>query len=194
MQRLKIVRDDNAESPRETYTNLGLMVCWKRGYRFGDEQPKSDPSDWLTEYTAENPQAVILPLYVYEHGGVRMRCGAFADPWDSGPVGYIVAGSEAFKDVGLDASTEADRAKMAEILTSEVETYDAYLTGDVWGFVVEEIRTCDLGHEHAEVVDSCWGFINLKDDAKEAIGEHLPEELRGEVLDKAWDNRGEPGL
>lgn len=40
---------------------------------------------------------------------------------------------------------------MAEkYLKSEVETYDQYLTGDVYGYVIED--------KEGEELDSCWGF------------------------------------
>ena len=41
------------------------------------------------------PYAVWLPLWLYDHSGITMSCGArtgqFADQWDSGQVGWIVA-------------------------------------------------------------------------------------------------------
>jgi hypothetical protein len=47
--------------------------------------------------------------------------------------------------------------KVIKCLEQEVETYDQYLTGDVYGFVVYD--------EDGQEVDSCWGFFG--DDIKE---------------------------
>lgn len=48
-------------------------------------------------------------------------------------------------------------------MVAEVETYDQYLTGDVYGYVIES--------EDGTVDDSCWGFFGLDHcigEAKEA--------------------------
>jgi hypothetical protein len=47
--------------------------------------------------------------------------------------------------------TKARLAKVEECLRGEVKTYDDYLTGNVWGFIVED--------EDGNHVDSCWGFV-----------------------------------
>ena len=36
-------------------------------------------------------------------------------------------------------------------MEQEVKTYDQYLTGDVWGYIIED--------DSGEVLDSCWGFF-----------------------------------
>jgi len=79
-----------------------------------------------------------------------MRATAFSCPWDSGQVGFIYV---SILDAGRewsDLEGEALRERAGECLRSEVETYDQYLTGDVYGVVVE-----DANGEH---LDSCWGF------------------------------------
>ena len=42
-----------------------------------------------------------------------------------------------------------------QYLQSEVRVYDKYLTGDVYGYVVE--------NEAGETVESCWGFFGEED-------------------------------
>jgi hypothetical protein len=187
-QVLKIKRDDDASSPRE-YDNLGHMVCWHRRYKLGDEKPSEQPADWIEAYTAENPDAAILPLYLYDHGGISISCGAFSCPWDSGQLGWVVVDADRIRhEYSCTEITAEIRERVIEVLKSEVECYDAYLRGDVWGYVIEEATTCDHGDTHYDHVDSCWGFIGTEG-TKEAIGEHLPPELQGEVLDKAWSDR-----
>lgn len=44
-------------------------------------------------------------------------------------------------------------------LKLEVETYDEYLRGKCYGYVLSKVLTCDHGHEHEEELDSCWGFL-----------------------------------
>ena len=57
-----------------------------------------------------------------------------------------------------------------KVLQGEVETYDQYLTGDIYGYKVMKVVTCELGHEHEEEVDSCWGFYGQEECMKEAEG------------------------
>lgn len=44
--RIKIMRDDNPESPRE-WGNLGTMACWHNRYKLGDEQPENNAQEYL---------------------------------------------------------------------------------------------------------------------------------------------------
>ena len=60
-----------------------------------------------------------------------------------------------------------ERAKAC--LQSEVEVYDQYLTGEVYGFRV-------LGEDDTEV-DSCWGFFG-SDPMTNGIFEHLSEQAK----------------
>jgi len=62
---------------------------------------------------------------------------------------------------------EMEAEVIEKYLNSEVETYDQYLTGDVWGYTIYEIETCDKGHEHENEVDSCWGFFGHDECEKE---------------------------
>ena len=44
-------------------------------------------------------------------------------------------------------------------MQGEVEEYDMYLTGEVYGVITEEYNSKD---EDWEEKDSCWGFFNDK--------------------------------
>jgi hypothetical protein len=149
---LEIYQDDCPESPREFWDNLGTMVCWHRRYNLGDKQ--ADP-----EEAAEMVKgAVCLPLYLYDHSGITMRCAPFSCPWDSGQVGWIFVSKERIRqEFGKCGKSEIEKAK--EILRGEVETYDLYLTGDVYFFRLVKPATCaTCGHTEPEVLDSCGGF------------------------------------
>jgi hypothetical protein len=110
---------------------------------------------------ALDKRVIMLPLYVYEHGGVAMSTGAYSDPWDSGQVGWVYVTKE---DVREEYGKQRISAKLREavegVLKSEVETYAQYLEGAVYGYVVED--------EEGEHIDSCWGFYG---DTKYAEGE-----------------------
>lgn len=116
---------------------------------------------------------VVLPLWLLDHSGLAMRTSTFfGDPgnWDSGVVGFIFDTPRTREMCG----TPLDRIQ--EVLQGEVEAYDMYLQGDVWGYQVED--------PSGEEVDACWGYLgfdNCKQDAR-AVAEGLPAPLREEDL------------
>ena len=141
MLTLKIEQDIEPINPRD-WDNLGTMVCWHRNYNLGDQQPDCAPSEF------EFPKGCIkLPLFLYDHSGITMNTTGFTCPWDSGQVGWIFVTRDRMNE---EFGTNWDEKRAIEILQGEVETYDQYLTGDVWGYIVED----ELGN----TVDSCWDF------------------------------------
>lgn len=170
--RLQIMPDEMADSPRDD-CNMGHIVGWHRNYKLGDEQPSEDPIEWLLEYERENPDAVMLPVYMYEHGGVALSTGAFSCPWDSGQVGYIVSPPEKWEGLKV--------AQVIKNLTAEVATYGDYLNGAVWCYITERyvpsIVEGDPGTWDHE--DSCGGFYAIEDMKEYMDDEYLPllEEL-----------------
>ena len=106
---------------------------------------------------------IILPLYLYDHSGLSISTGSFSCPWDSGQVGFIYVsralaaeeyGAKTFPELRYKDDEVHEFQSLDELaeyyLTGEVETYDQYLRGDVYGFV--------LRGEDGEEEDSCWGF------------------------------------
>lgn len=96
---------------------------------------------------------VMLPLGLYDHSGISMYVGSqshWSDPggWDSGQVGWIYCTVKKAKEEWAGADFH-ERA--IEYLKGEVETYNQYLTGDVYGYVVEDAD--------GEQLDACWGFF-----------------------------------
>jgi hypothetical protein len=178
--KLKIATDDTAQDPREAHDHLGRMVCWHRRHKLGDEQPREEPDT----YRAQLPEgSIVIDLYLYDHSGLRMRTSAFDCRWDSGLVGFIYATPEVIaKEFGAyDTMTDDLRDKVVTVLESEVVTYDAFLSGNVWGFVLE--------NADGDTLDSCWGFYG---DDKDGIACHLPEDAK-ELLEDAWRTRGPLG-
>ena len=92
------------------------------------------------------PYLVSLPLWLYDHGGITIGCGdlvyPYDDRWDSGLVGWIVYARQA--DDGEDW-----REKAFARMRAEVEEYDHYLTGEVYGFTL---------YENGEETDTIWSY------------------------------------
>jgi len=165
--------------------------------------------------TLLEPYAVIVPLWLYDHGGITISCGSrqypYNDRWDSGCVGYAVALKEkimketvgyvldengekireeykhenapstwGYKTVPLTEDTWKARAE--EIINGEVELYDQYLRGDVYGF---KISVADEPEEDEEPdwmeEDSCWGFYGdniLENGITDEVGYGLSDAIK----------------
>lgn len=102
---------------------------------------------------------VILPLYLYDHGGITMNTSGFSCPWDSGQVGYIYATPAKVLEEWGDGEDAKDKAK--QCLEGEVKVYDQFLRGDVYGYRIEDEEGNDL--------DSCWGFYGMDDVKEQAL-------------------------
>ena len=174
---IEIYPDQSPDSPRE-WDNLGTMVCFHKRYDLGDkhdyDENNYDSWDELKEDIIKQENVhTILHLYLYDHSGITMNTTGFSCRWDSGQVGWIFVSKDKVKKDGIDES------KIEQYLNGEVETYDQYLTGDVWGYRVYEVETCSLGHEHKVLVDSCWGFFGEEYAEKEgrSLLEHYEKDL-----------------
>lgn len=155
--------DESPESPR-SWDNLGTMVCFHRRYGLGDEHEyrHQDYNGWdeMKEAIIKNEKVgVILPLYLYDHSGITMNTTGFSCGWDSGQVGFIFISKEKIrKEYGIKRITKEWIEKIEGYLKGEVETYDQYLRGDIFGYRVYKVTECSLGCEHEEELDSCWGY------------------------------------
>lgn len=170
---LQVVPDDSADDPRD-WDNLSTMVCFHGRYDLGDKHnyDHNDYSGWEEMKSAiiknEKP-VVILPLYLYDHSGITISTSPFSCPWDSGQIGFVfVTREKAKKEFRQKRITKKIIEESLRIMQAEVETYDQYLTGDVYGYKVYEISTCDQGHEHKEMVDSCYGYYGEAECMEEA--------------------------
>jgi hypothetical protein len=79
-----------------------------------------------------------------------MNTTGFSCHWDSGKVGVIFVSKEKVrKEYGWKVITAKRTEQILKYLQGEVETFDQYLRGDVYGF-----RKIVDGEE----IESCWGF------------------------------------
>lgn len=136
---------------------------------------------------------VRLPLYLYDHSGITMSTGSFSCPWDSGQVGFIYCTLERARlnwtrpDATWETLIPWDEGKeitmreaAVKVLEGEVETYDQYLTGNVYGYVAKGYGGGDDGDR--EDIASCWGFF--PDSGKWGIPAHAIDEAKAEI--DAW--------
>jgi hypothetical protein len=152
-----VVPDSDPQNPRTDCDNFGVLVTQHRRYDWTDDGaalPKNnDFRDWddVEKYLRkERGAALILPVYLYDHSGVTISTKPFSCRWDSCRVGCIYATREQIlKTYSLKRLTKAALKKAEALLQGEVETFDQYLTGQVYGIVE---------YHNGVETDSCWGF------------------------------------
>jgi hypothetical protein len=153
--------------------------------------------------------AVILPLYLCDHSGITMRTtsdqfrACDGAGWDWGqvvrigcnayiPIGWIYITMEKAIENWGDWRTYVDGEalerplersdwlkKVRAGLVAEVETYDQYLTGNIWGFVVHG-PPCESCGGEGEVTDSCWGFYG-DDPYENGMFDHIDADSVAEI-------------
>ena len=172
---IEVIQENDPQSPRE-WDNLGKMICFHGRYDLGDKHDyrSNDYSGWeeqRKDIEKKENVCVMLPLYLYDHSGITMNTTGFSCRWDSGQVGWIVVSKEQVrKEYGVKRINKKLIEKVTNILENEVKIYDQYLTGDVYGYRISKITECELGHEHKEEVDSCWGFYGEDECMTESEG------------------------
>lgn len=164
---IEIHSDDTGGRTLDEEIPEGVHVwTWHRRYTIGETPPA-----WATEamHAGELERAIrrehgrhvkILPLYMYDHGGVRLSTGPFSCPWDSGQVGVI----------WTEGDTSSPRARYysgVRLLRGVVENLDAVISGDVYGWIVRD--------PEGDNVESVWGYV-------------CPRGDRAYMIDDARDN------
>ena len=163
---INVYYDNDPISPRE-WDNLGIMVCWHTRYILGDMQPNISPIDYMDDIQAD--EYIILPLFLYDHGGICMNCRGFYDIWDSSQVGYIyVSKADIRKEYNWKYLTKKRLDRIQSYLETEVQIYSYYLTGLVYWY--------EIVNPEGESLESCGGFYGndhewsgLLNDAKMVI-------------------------
>jgi hypothetical protein len=132
-----------------------------------------DSDDWQDVYKAlrETDLVLIKQINLYDHGGITVSTSngyPYNDRWDAGCVGFIyVTKKTILKECG-GITEENWKERADEYLEGEMETYDQYCRGEVYGFRLIKMtikqETCphcgEVISEYEEETeeDSCWGF------------------------------------
>jgi hypothetical protein len=182
---IEIVADDDPPNPREDYENLGTMICRYRDLVLGDDLPnrlKERFKTWdIDEIAAfkrwkniNQKYLVVLPVYLFNHTVITISIKPFYCPWDSGQVGWIYAPHNEIKRYfGVEELTPELIEQSRQILIQEVKTYDDYLMGNVWGYLIKNKKN--------EVIDNCfgfWGYEGLEEcqsQARQSVDAHAKQ-------------------
>lgn len=164
--------ETGASNPRE-WDNLGHLFSFHRRYSIGDKHNYNSSDfasfeDWRKQLEEDYNVIAILPVYLCDHSGLLISTTPFACRWDSGQIGWIFTTPEKIKEIG------AQPDKALQYLEDEIKIFNQFLTGEVYGYLVEKIETCNLGHEHPEELGRCTGYYSIEE-AKEEAEQYIPE-------------------
>ncbi len=169
---IEIIRDEFPVNPRTDYEQYSEMVCFHSRYNIGDEHDYN-PEE-LEEYLQSEEIEAYLPIYLYDHSSITISTTPFSCRWDSGQIGYIFITKNKYKETG-------STCKAIDILKGEVDTYDNYLTGEVYGY--------EITHKDSSFEDSCWGFYGdpesyLIQETKSIVDDHSKKTPMQHLLER----------
>ena len=166
--------DPQHANPREM-DNVTTFVCWHPDYILGDFQIRNPEGRGAVETIFETETGRtsfesmyvlhryltlmygakrITPLYLYDHSGISIRAGSpspfDSGGWDTTMVGFAFCTEERINVCCGEGDEYRTDEWIDKAIQGDVEEYDKYLTGQVYGFVVDE----DGPDE-----ESCWGFL-----------------------------------
>lgn len=128
----------------ETFDNEKLEDYWRRTA----DITKAQNDAWLKECQAHGT-ILFLRFIDYGSSGCKLRITGEFDDCN----GVIFCSNEHAKEEALPDA--------AATLSAEIEEYDKYLQGDVWGFELRDIA-------YPEINEACWGFFGMDECIEEA--------------------------
>lgn len=206
---LSVERDEIPSNPIDDEENVHL-TCWHRRYNLGHNHSYESPWQFITELARENNVAVdedndtisnvvnrlkekvlILPLWMYEHSGISISCAAsfdqkpgypYNDPWDAGAVGFAwITKKEAIEQVGYSEDEWIEKASL--LIQGVVETYNAYLNGDIYGYVLYE-KEPDGSIKELDSVGGFYGSDVFENGMTDSVGEGLREAIKANEVEE----------
>ncbi len=166
-----ISNDDNPFNPREDDDEIITFHIAHRNYSFGDKNYKDIESINKANREAHRIGDIVLPLYMYEHGGITISLTPFSCPWDSGQLGFVQVSRKAMiENWGKKNFTPKLKKKALEVAESTVKYFDDYLTGNVHRYDICPIDE-DGEYDTDDSIESCGNYIGDKQYCiDEAIG------------------------
>jgi hypothetical protein len=142
---IRIVFDENQESPRTSMDNLGTIAeIPNHSYKLGDEILDIDS----VRKILDSDEYIALPVYAYIHSGISLNTIGFSCPFDSGMCGVIYVSKDAVRNEYGELEDIVTKT-VKNVLQGEVDTFSKYLNGECYGYIIERD-----GIE----IDSCFGF------------------------------------
>lgn len=164
---ISIYPHDNPENPRTENCNLSRIITMRltrhRLHDKGEDYLPEELTSWAQaqRFLVRNRDAkIVMPLYLYDHGQVAISTRSFIGrahhaEWDSGQVGLVYATAQNIRDwYGVKRIGRATFDMAVELVRAEIDTFDKYLRGEVYGYVITD--------RDGLVVASAWGYYEIE--------------------------------
>ena len=155
--RVRLAPDNDARNPREEYDHAAsVIVRWYRPYDEGEQEQGPLLHAWehyARRYRVSAAMEMFRTYAIAFHGATVKEHQLSRDAWALWYITAETAAKEGITDPGA-------------CLDAEMSEYQAYLDGDVYGYIIErrvtwspvddedEYRTMETWDE----VESCWGY------------------------------------
>ena len=164
---LVVKRDKDPQSP-DTWGNTDLFLVYHHR-QFTVNREGFEPEDVYRAFKGSTgfifDNYWIFTVYAYIHSGVSLSLSPQGNRFDVSSTGFILVEKETgVLSIGTKPVmvTKDEATKYAEGL---IETWNTYLSGDVWGFqVVEDVSCSHCGHVDKEHHYSYSGFYGEHND------------------------------
>ena len=205
---LRIIQDEYAEPP-DTWGNEDIFLVYDHRL-FTIRREGFEPRDIFEHvkalHTGKNKDRIeplyeeyfIFNVYAYIHSGISLSLNnnsyPFSDRFDVSTTGYILIEKNQVTQGEKDEESEKDAKEYAEGL---IETWNQYLSGDVWGFkVLEPIKTYTITEK--ELNELTCDLINISTNGgerkfiyKDQFLDVAYETIELEELDSCWGFYGD---
>jgi len=160
--RIRIVYDDVTGSPGELWDNVATLNCFHGRSDIGDrhDHRHDDFDGWddFGRHLEEGHGAVHLrPVMLTAHGAMRLYLGTERRcQFDSGRVGWMYATRERYAEAYGEewADFPEQRERLEKAYKVELENWDSYMNGWVYGYVIEKL---DASNGEWDEEESCHG-------------------------------------
>lgn len=182
--RVRLEQDQDAEMPEDDLVQIAYLS--KSRETLGTEAVSHERMQEI-EAKIRSGEYVGVAVYAYVHSGATIRAAPFGDPWDGGQSGFAYATREqALAGWGGKVMTKKVRDGALAGVMGAVQEFDRWLTGDVYGFIVETREDEDSDWEEGE---SVWGFFGHEyaldeglNEARSALDQEISDIANGAVL------------
>lgn len=153
---IEISQDTDCINPRVDYDNLSTFAFFHRNYSNESNIRTNDFSSLaqIRKHIEKELNAICIPVFLYSHSGDCIKAcesNPFHCPWDSGQLGFAyVTKEKVYKEYQWKVITKKRKKQILEVLKGEVETFNQYINGEVYGYTITK---------EDEEVDSCWGYF-----------------------------------
>ena len=133
---VEIFHDPDIVKSPHTWCSSTLCIAHRR-YNFGGEHLSGDAGSFaeafawhLAEQGLHERDIICLPIYMYEHGGIVLKCCPFNDRWDSGQVGFLYERrTDIRREFGVKRISPKLECRIYDRLRGEIETLSAWANG-----------------------------------------------------------------